>query len=218
MHLDAPPSAWVLRWQHLLAPNTHALDLACGPGRHSRALLSAGCTVTAVDRDAQALSFLKKSTPAEWAQRLHCVLADIEDGPWPVADEADAGGFGAVVVTNYLWRPLWPRITAAVGPGGVLIYETFAQGHETIGRPSRPDFLLRPGELLEVCADAGLRVVAFEDGFEPAAAVNAGNARFVQRVAAVRPTPTATEPTTNPAPEHVTQGVAKPWAPRLLQS
>jgi SAM-dependent methyltransferase len=102
------------------------------------------------------------------------VAGDIEAGPWPFAGQA----FDAVVVTNYLWRPLLPAITAAVAPGGVLLYETFALGNESVGKPSRPDFLLRPGELLLVAR--GLRVVAYEDGFLDAPA------RFVQRICAVR--------------------------------
>ncbi|MFZ3118537.1 MAG: SAM-dependent methyltransferase, partial [Variovorax sp.] len=100
---------------------------------------------------------------------------DIEAGPWPF----DGRQFAAVVVTNYLWRPRLPDIVAAVAPGGVLLYETFATGNETVGKPSRPDFLLQPGELLAACT--GLRVVAYEDGFLPAPE------RFVQRIAAVRP-------------------------------
>jgi hypothetical protein len=103
------------------------------------------------------------------------VLADIEEGPWPL----EGRQFDGVVVTNYLWRPLLPMVVASVAPGGVLIYETFAAGHETIGRPSRPDFLLRPGELLEAVAGR-LRVLAYEDGFI------AAPDRFVQRIAAVR--------------------------------
>jgi SAM-dependent methyltransferase len=105
------------------------------------------------------------------------VLADIEGGPWPFAGRRFAG----VVVTNYLWRPLLPTIVDSVAPGGVLLYETFACGNETVGRPSRPDFLLQPGELLRACA--ALRVVAYEDGFlgQPE--------RFVQRIAAVRALP-----------------------------
>lgn len=86
-----------------------------------------------------------------------------------------------MIVTNYLWRPRLADIVSAVAPGGVLLYETFAAGNETVGKPSRPDFLLQPGELLAACAD--LRVVAYEDGFEPAPE------RFVQRIAAVRPAP-----------------------------
>jgi len=103
------------------------------------------------------------------------VSADIESGPWPFAGQA----FGAVIVTNYLWRPRMADIVAAVAAGGVLLYETFAAGNETVGKPSRPDFLLQPGELLTACT--GLRVVAYEDGFMPEPA------RFVQRIAAVRP-------------------------------
>jgi SAM-dependent methyltransferase len=113
-----------------------------------------GCHVTAVDRDAQALAAWPTWPP--WP--AHC-CADIENGDWPLTGQA----FDAVVVTNYLWRPLWPQILASLAPGGVLIYETFAHGNATVGKPSRPDFLLQNGELLQVCS--GLRIVAYEDGF-----------------------------------------------------
>lgn len=126
-----------------------------------------GHPVTGVDRAPEAI--------ASATQFGRALLADIEDGPWPFAGQA----FGAVVVTNYLWRARLPDIVAAVAPGGVLLYETFAAGNESVGKPSRPDFLLQPGELLAACA--GLRVVAYEDGFL------SGPDRFVQRIAAVRP-------------------------------
>ena len=125
-----------------------------------------GNAVTGVDRSAEAIAAV--------AGLGRAIEADIENGPWPL----DGVTFDAVVVTNYLWRPLLPRIVASVAPGGVLIYETFSTGHETVGKPSRPDFLLRQGELLQ--ATAGLHIVAFEDGF------SANPDRFVQRVAAVR--------------------------------
>ena len=103
------------------------------------------------------------------------VGADIEGAPWPFEGRA----FDAVVVTNYLWRPRLPDIVAALAPGGVLLYETFAAGNASVGRPARPEFLLRPGELLATCS--GLHVVAYENGFLGAPD------RFVQRIAAVRP-------------------------------
>lgn len=169
MHGTEAPSPWIQRWSHLLAPACTALDVACGGGRHMKWLSARGHTVLGLDRSVEALQLAQAH-----GQTLQ---ADIENGPWPLSGQT----FGAVVVTNYLWRPLWPQITASVAPGGVLLYETFAQGNETVGKPSRPDFLLRPGELLQVCADAELRVVAYEDGFL------ASPERFVQRVAAVRP-------------------------------
>ena len=110
------------------------------------------------------------------------LAADIENGDWPLPGQQ----FGAVVVTHYLWRPLWPQILGAVQPGGVLLYETFAQGNETVGRPARPEFLLQPGELLKVAAEGGLRVIAYEDGFLDSPD------RFVQRMAAVREHPSPT--------------------------
>jgi len=143
-----------------------------------------GHAVTGVDRAADAVA-----SSARWGR---AILADIETEPWPFAGEA----FDAVVVTNYLWRPRLPDIVAAVGLGGVLLYETFAAGNETIGKPSRPDFLLQPGELLAACA--GLRIVAYEHGFE------ATPQRFVQRIAAVRPD------TSEIVPRHLLGAPARP--------
>ncbi len=169
-------SEWVRRWSHLVAPGATVLDLACGRGRHARWFASRGHPITAVDRSAEALESL-----ADLAQdgRIDRVTADLEGADWPLMQAGRERQFAAVLVTNYLWRPLWPHILASLAPGGVLIYETFASGNETVGKPSRPDFLLQPGELLQRCA--GLHIVAYEDGFEPEPA------RYVQRIAAVRP-------------------------------
>ncbi|MEP6739393.1 MAG: class I SAM-dependent methyltransferase [Caldimonas sp.] len=161
---DASP--WVARWAYLIAPGGTVLDVAAGSGRHTAFLAARGHAVTAIDRDSAALQPL-----AAFATTL---VADIEKGPWPLAGRT----FDAVVVTHYLWRPLFAELLAALAPGGVLIYETFAAGNETVGRPARPEFLLARGELLR--AAAGLRIVAFEDGF-------LGNPeRFVQRIVAAR--------------------------------
>ena len=176
-----PPSAWVQRFGSLIRPGGAVLDLACGSGRHVRCLLARGFTVTGVDRDATALAAVAAACP-----RAELITADIEAGPWPLQGRH----FEGIVVTNYLWRALFAPLLSALAEGGVLIYETFADGHQHIGRPTRPDFLLRHGELLQVCA--GLRVVAFEDGFEPADEDHP--ARFVQRIAAVREGPAGALP------------------------
>ena len=168
MHGTEAPALWIQHWAHLIPPGSRVLDLACGAGRHMHCLHQRGHRPLGVDRSEEALK-----AASAWGDTL---LADLENGPWPLQGQQ----FGAVVVTHYLWRPLWTRITDSVQPGGVLLYETFAQGHETVGRPSRADFLLAPGELLQVAAQAGLRVIAYEDGFLPEPA------RFVQRMAAVR--------------------------------
>ena len=159
------PSEWVVRWARLIAPGGSVLDLACGSGRHLRWLARQGFRVTGIDRDAQALLSLQVAG--------RTIVADLEQAPWPLPGER----FDAVVVTNYLWRPLWPALRASLAEGGILIYETFALGNEAFGRPSNPDFLLRPGELLEACR--GLHVVAYEDGVLDAPL------RRVQRIAAV---------------------------------
>jgi SAM-dependent methyltransferase len=166
MHGTEAPSPWIARWSHLVPAGGAVLDLACGRGRHLRWFAGRGHPVLGVDRDAEALASL--------AGVGETLQADIENGPWPLPGRQ----FACVVVTNYLWRPLFAQILQAVAPGGVLLHETFAQGNETVGKPSRPDFLLAPGELLR--AYPGLRVVAYEDGFLGAPD------RFVQRIAAVR--------------------------------
>jgi SAM-dependent methyltransferase len=164
MHELASPSPWAQRWARLLRPGARVLDVACGSGRHLRFLHQLGFAVTGIDRDAAALA------PLQALGRT--VVADIERDPWPLPGER----FDGVVVTNYLWRPLLATIVASVAPGGSLIYETFAVGQERFGKPSNPDFLLQPGELLWACA--ALQVVAYEDGLLD------GPPRRIQRIAA----------------------------------
>ena len=172
MHGTEAPSPWIVRFSHLVPAGGAVLDLACGRGRHLRWFASRGHPVLGVDRDPEALAGLQGVGET--------LQADIENGPWPLAGRR----FAAVVVTNYLWRPLFPHVLDCVDEGGVLLHETFAAGNETVGKPSRPDFLLQPGELLR--AYPGLRVVAFEDGFLERPD------RFVQRIAAVRQRPAPT--------------------------
>jgi SAM-dependent methyltransferase len=174
-HLVATPSAWVQRWARLVTPPGPLLDVACGSGRHVSWLAAAGYEVHGVDRDAAAVDALRPLAQIR--------VADIENGPWPY----EPGRFAGLVVTNYLWRPLMNTLADALAPGGVYIHETFALGHHTIGRPSNPDFLLKPGELAAWALSTGLRVVAFEDGYE------AAPERFVQRICAVREAPTPPE-------------------------
>ena len=130
-----------------------------------------GHTTLGIDRSAQAIELA-----ASFGRTL---LADIESDPWPLRNGDQMEQFDAVIICNYLWRPLFPTMSQSVRPGGLLIYETFTQGNETVGKPSRPDFLLRPAELLT--AFEGLHTIAFEEGF-----LNTP-ARFVQRLVAARP-------------------------------
>lgn len=174
MHGTEAPSPWIVRFSSLVPAGGTVLDLACGRGRHLRWFAARGHRVLGVDRDGEALASLQGVGET--------LQADVENDAWPLAGRT----FDAVVVTNYLWRPLFPKILESVAPGGVLLHETFAQGNETVGKPSRPDFLLAPGELLT--AYPGLRVVAYEDGFLDAPP------RYVQRIAAVREQDAAARP------------------------
>ena len=159
-----------MRFAPLIAPGASVLDVACGGGRHLRALAGRGLRLHGVDRDACALQQASDVASVR--------VADLEADPWPYPGQH----FDALIVTRYLWRPLLPTLLDALAPGGVLLYETFALGQHTLGRPRNPEFLLRPGELLD-WAHGRLRVVAFEDGFieQPAPA-------FIQRLCAVAPT------------------------------
>ncbi len=167
----AEPSRWVVSWSRLIPPGGAVLDVAAGGGRHARWLAARGHPVVALERDPAALDALREIAGVDARE------ADLEGAPWPLPAGAQ---FAAVVVTHYLHRPLWPHLIDALAPGGVLIYETFAQGNETVGKPSNPAFLLAPGELLEAVRGR-LTVVAFEDGF-----VAAPREAFIQRICAVR--------------------------------
>ena len=167
---DSRPSPWITRFcERAVGP---VLDVACGAGRHTRLFLDHGHDVTAVDRDISRLGDIVRHP------NLTILETDLEagDDPWRPAPAT----YGTIVVTNYLWRPLLPALIEAVKPGGMLLYETFALGNERFGKPSNPDFLLRPDELKDAVADK-LEVVAHEQGHvtEPRPAV-------IQRICASR--------------------------------
>jgi len=167
----APASTWVQRFAPLIPTGGTVLDVACGSGRHTRLLLDLGHRVAAVDRDAEAIASLSAWTGVE------PLVADLEQGRWPYSGRL----FTGVVVTNYLHRPLLPLLLTSIADDGVLIYETFARGNERYGRPSNPQFLLEPGELLRAVAGR-MRVLAFEDLY-----VDEPKPAMVQRICAVRP-------------------------------
>lgn len=154
-HEASAPEPWVTRFATKIPPGGRVLDLACGRGRHAHFFLERGHPVTAVDIDLGGL--------AQHAHlQLEAIEADLEHGSWPLEDRR----FAAVVVVNYLWRPILPNIIAAVETGGVLLYATFGRGQERFGKPTNPDFLLKPGELLEAVRGE-LTVHAYEYGEIP---------------------------------------------------
>ncbi len=175
-HGQGEPSAWVLNCLDGLSGERtarggvkpKALDLACGGGRHSRALLAAGYEVLAVDKDATAL--------AQCPQEAQTRVLDLEGPVWPLSDTQ----FDLVLVTHYLWRPCFQALLDCVAPGGFLLYETFMEGNEVFGSPKNPAFLLRSEELLDLCRP-GFVVLRFEQGVRK----NPGSA-FVQRILAQR--------------------------------
>jgi SAM-dependent methyltransferase len=169
-HRDPAPSTWVRRFAGLV-PAGSVLDVACGTGRHCRLFLDRGHHVVGVDRyNAGVIDLLGRPD-------FELIETDLEsDGKWPLQGRK----FAAVIVTNYLYRPLFPALIDAVAPDGCLIYETFAVGNERHGRPSNPDFLLAPGELLDAVAGR-MSVVAYEHGL-----IERSRRSVVQRICAVR--------------------------------
>ncbi len=170
LHDIFSPSDWVRRWAGAIIPASCVLDVACGSGRHTRHLLERGFKVTAVDLAIDGVKDLQGEANCQVVQ------ADLENAPWPFNHE----GFDGVVVTNYLFRPHLAQLIASLKPGGVLIYETFSQGNAEFGRPSNPDFLLKPGELLAMTVDS-TRVIAFEDVY-----VERPKPAVMQRICAVK--------------------------------
>jgi SAM-dependent methyltransferase len=165
-----PPSPWIVRFAPLITGNV--LDIACGSGRHTRYFLSRGHRVTAIDCDLSRMADLQDCAELE----IHEIDLEASSGDGPLP----GGPFGGVIVTNYLSRPLLPAIAAAVAADGVLLYETFAVGNQVYGKPSNPDFLLRPGELLDAFGGE-LQVVAYEHG-----AIETPRPAVMQRICAVR--------------------------------
>jgi SAM-dependent methyltransferase len=167
------PSPWITRFSGLV--HGPMLDVACGSGRHTGYFAERGQNVTALDRDLSRLGTLRDHP------RVHAIEADLEsdDAPW----RHEPSAYGGIIVTNYLYRPLLPSLVAALQPGGVLIYETFGAGNEAFGKPSNPDFLLRPGELLDAVRGT-LTVVAYEHG-----KVTQPRPAIVQRICAIQANP-----------------------------
>ena len=167
------PSPWITRFGPSVATGGTVLDIACGGGRHTRWFAERGHRVVAVDRDLSGIADLRD------VPQVELIEFDLEAGETvPV----QPGSCAAVVVTNYLWRPILDDLVALVVPGGWWLYETFAVGNEQFGRPTNPDYLLGHGELLQVARRHGLHVVAYED-----VVIDEPRPAAVQRLAAVTP-------------------------------
>ena len=192
------PSPWVRRFAPLVTAGGAVLDLACGNGRHARLFLGRGHPVLAVDRDTAAVADLAQAPGAE------VVTADLEAGGWPLAGRR----FAAVVVVNYLHRPLFPHLLAALAAGGVLVYETFACGNERFAKPRNPDHLLKSGELIDLVGHR-LQVVAYEHGLVETGPLPG----VVQRICAVNDRHTTTRDDGEPEPHRLAGDAAAPSSP-----
>jgi SAM-dependent methyltransferase len=166
----ADASPWVRRFAPVLPKNGLVLDLACGTGRHTGLLASLGYQILAVDQDTSMVESLK-------SESIQTLKLDLEGSDWPLQNQQ----FSAIVVTNYLYRPFLDELPKMLTEGGVLIYETFADGNAEFGKPSNPNFLLKSGELLALAQRSGLKVIAYEDIY-----LDRPKPAMVQRICAVK--------------------------------
>jgi tellurite methyltransferase len=143
-----PPHPLLIEHAHL-APGGAALDLACGLGRDTLWLAENGFRpVVAADVSGVALRHvLNLARRRSLADRLWCVQADLDRFRFPPAT------FDLVCVFRFLNRSLFPAIARSLKPGGLLIYETFNRRWLDERPDVSPDYLLRPGELLEAFGD-----------------------------------------------------------------
>ncbi len=172
-HSVLDPSLWVKRFAGVI-PSGRVLDLACGSGRHSFYLKELGYQVLGVDRDTSNV----RNTQCEG---FEVIEMDLERESWPLNKIEFKGQFSGVVVTNYLYRPYWDLLPDLLLEGGVLIYETFAEGNAEFGKPTHPNFLLKSGELLEFSSRHRLKVLAYEDIY-----VNNPKPAMIQRICSVK--------------------------------
>ena len=150
------PSRWLIENLDVLPVGRRVLDLAGGRGRHALALAARGVDVHAIDRDREALRALEDASIG-LPGTVTTEARELEDGPISLGVSA----YGAVLVFNYLYRPLMPAIVEALEPSGVLFYETFTRGQAARGHPKNPAFLLEDGELPRLVAPLDV-IRAFE--------------------------------------------------------
>ena len=157
------PSSWILSHLKALSPG-RSIDVAAGSGRHAFAMADLGFSVTAVDRNPDFASLYQESV-------VQFICADLEGQQWPLADHT----YDLVLVSNYLHRPYFAELFQLVAPGGYLVYETFGVGNEIFGKPSNPEFLLKPRELTRAL-ESSFEIMdeRFETVSSPSPAVRAG--------------------------------------------
>jgi SAM-dependent methyltransferase len=172
------PSPWIVRFAPLVKAEGCVLDLACGGGRHSRYFLEQGNKVVALDRSIDAVADLSDNPACE----IICTNLETDEAIFGKLGELTGRSFDAIIVVNYLHRPLFNYFFNALAPGGVFIYETFARGNEKFTRPRNPDYLLKSAELLNL-AQGGLDVIAYEHGIDKKGLLSV----VIQRICAIKP-------------------------------
>ena len=152
--MNKKPNKWVECYSSLIPSGGSVLDLACGSGRHTGMLLNKGYQVTAVDIDTTLIkqNFSNKN--------LNIVKCDLESlSFWPF----EKNSFLGIIVVNYLHRPLFSKIIESLREEGVLVYQTFADGHSRYGKPKNPDYLLKRGELKTVFDS--MKIISYQHGY-----------------------------------------------------
>jgi len=94
-----------------------AIDLGCGDGTETRALLQAGWHVLAIDREPSAIARLLASLDGPDRERLEVQVRDFASAELPVADLVFCGWSLPHCPADQL-GPLWARIRGCLSEGG----------------------------------------------------------------------------------------------------
>jgi len=137
-----------------LLPKGSALDLAMGEGRNGVFLATQGFQVTGVDISKEGLK-KAETLAAHQGTTITTVVADLET--YNIAPDT----FDVIICTYYLQRDLFPKIAAALKPGGMALIETYTMDHLQYRSRFNTAYLLEPNELLSLLP--GLRVVRYQE-------------------------------------------------------
>jgi trans-aconitate methyltransferase len=147
---DAPPRDWdgyyawtagravrplltrALGYYGEVSPGAIAVDVGCGDGGETRALLAAGFAVTAIDATAGSIEILRRIPEA--GDRLTPVHAAMQDAEIPPADLIYAG-YSLPFCPSTAFEDLWARLRAALRPGGLLACDLFGDRDQWVATP-----------------------------------------------------------------------------------
>jgi len=155
---DLLPDPWLVKIANLLPAAGDCLDIACGRGRNALWLAERGWRVTCIDKSSVGLEAAGREAERR-GLKIHLERQDLEETPVLPVNSCDL-----LLQFFYLHRALFPALLEAVRPGGMILLRTFSHAGPFAAGSLSKDFVLEPGELLELCS--GWAVLCHEEGLE----------------------------------------------------